>query len=499
MYKVCLVDDEVKNYRLFEKLVDWKNRGFEIVGTAADGVEALQMYENLRPDLIFMDIQLPLMDGLECIRCIREEDKQVQIVIVSAYGDFSYAQKAIRYGVQDFLLKPVSRLMINQLMDKMKKTLDERKSGSKKADYYDNEMAEGLRRFLEDGIAENLPEISCLCRILFTEYPGGRPNREFIDTLLEETKDKQSVQAVVQTEDSVYIIWSQGGRMHTAVESMQSFLTKSRYGAEFYPWVREGDSRTAADFLICIFGEENYGFYENEKKNPVYDFRELPYTEGEIETGGFDSILLKAMAETNAEPILSFVNEAFAYAERKRLNPKILKNFTLDVLLKIKFCMKRFDFDGSFAMMRNVRTERIYKVYSQETLKDFLTDKITETFDSLDVQGYQTGKGGSLVLKANALAELSYTKQDFSVQSAADGIGISKNYFISLYKEHTGMGYWEYVTKLRMEKAKEILLFTDAAVGETASLVGYDSEYYFSRKFKEYTGMSPKQFQKSNS
>lgn len=126
MYKVCFVDDEIINYQLFEKLVPWEEKGFQIVGTAADGQEALQMYERLQPDLIFMDIQLPLLDGLECVRCIREENQDVQIVIVSAYSDFSYAQKAIRYGVQDFLLKPVSRMMLNQQVDKIKKTLDSR-------------------------------------------------------------------------------------------------------------------------------------------------------------------------------------------------------------------------------------------------------------------------------------------------------------------------------------------------------------------------------------
>ena len=88
MYKVCFVDDETINYQLFEKMVPWEEKGFQIVGTAADGLEALQMYERLQPDLIFMDIQLPLLDGLECVRCIREENQDVQIVIVSAYSDF---------------------------------------------------------------------------------------------------------------------------------------------------------------------------------------------------------------------------------------------------------------------------------------------------------------------------------------------------------------------------------------------------------------------------
>lgn len=497
MYKVCLVDDEVKNYRLFEKLVDWESRGFEIVGTAADGIEALQMYENLRPDLIFMDIQLPLMDGLECIRCIREEDKQVQIVIVSAYGDFAYAQKAIRYGVQDFLLKPVSRLMLNQLVDKMKKTLDEKAGGMKRADYYENELTEALRAFLEDSAQRSAPDVPCLCRIFIENCDGQRPDRESIDEMLEASGEKQSVQAVVHWDNSVYIMWTQSSRMHDALEGMCRFWKKGQYRAELYPWDADENNLNLTDFLKKALETENYGFYDTECI--IYNLETCPFIQREIDTRELDGIILRSLVGISPEQIREYVEKVFAEAERERLNPKVLKNFALDVLLKIKFCLKKFDAIESFPIMRNVRTEKIYQARSKEALKLYVTEKIQETFENLNLQAHQAGKNGSVVLKANALAELLYTDQGFSVQSAADHIGISKNYFISLYKERTGTGFWEYVVKLRMEKAKELLLFTDNTVGAVASMVGYDSEYYFSRKFKEYAQMSPKQFQKNHS
>lgn len=497
MYKVCLVDDEVKNYQLFEKMVDWESRGFQIVGTAADGIEALQMYENLRPDLIFMDIQLPLMDGLECIRCIREEDKQVQIVIVSAYGDFAYAQKAIRYGVQDFLLKPVSRLMLNQLVDKMKKTLDERGSKRKKENYYENETAEALKSFLETGSRGNLEDVPCLCRIMFDTEKKEKPDREVIDRMLEVSGEKESVQAVVQANNSVYIIWNQSDRMQKALPGIGRFMEENLYRAECYPWKVDENSLTTEEFLEKIQNAENYGFYDS--RGGVYDLEQIPFHEGELDMAKLDRIILKAMAETNPGIILDFIDKAFEEAAKNMLNPKILKNFSLDVLVKIKFCLKRFDAKESFSILRNVKTDRIYRSCTWEALKYYVTEKIQATFDSMDMQINQLGRGGSVVLKANALAELSYIDQGFSVQSVADSIGISKNYFISLYKERTGTGFWEYVTKLRMEKAKEILLFTNETIGAAASMTGYESEYYFSRKFKEYTGESPRQFRKNHS
>ena len=113
MYKVCFADDEIMNHQ--EKLVDWEKYGFEIV----DGVEALQLYEEQKPDLFLIDIKMPCMDGLECAKLIREADS-IKIVIVSAYSEFTYAQKAIQYGVQDFVVKPISRIVLNNLVEKIR-------------------------------------------------------------------------------------------------------------------------------------------------------------------------------------------------------------------------------------------------------------------------------------------------------------------------------------------------------------------------------------------
>ena len=184
MYKVLLVDDEIRNYKLFEKLVDWEEKGFEIIGTAADGVEALKKYEELEPDLIFMDIQLPMMDGMECIRWIREVDKKVQIVIVSAYGEFNYAQKAIRYGVQDFLLKPVSRVMLNQIVNRMKENLDHRENND---NCFNNELAVNLREWIhgesEKTESLGLSKRNKLLRIL--KDKGTKEHAENIKEMLE--------------------------------------------------------------------------------------------------------------------------------------------------------------------------------------------------------------------------------------------------------------------------------------------------------------------------
>lgn len=154
MYKVCFADDEIMNHQLLEKLVDWEKYGFEIVGKATDGVEALQLYEEQKPDLFLIDIKMPCMDGLECAKLIREADSKIKIVIVSAYSEFTYAQKAIQYGVQDFVVKPISRIVLNNLVEKIKQMLDKEKEDTDEGDL----ILPRIRQAIADGKLEAVLE-----------------------------------------------------------------------------------------------------------------------------------------------------------------------------------------------------------------------------------------------------------------------------------------------------------------------------------------------------
>ena len=128
MYKVCFADDEILDFQLLERLVDWNAMGFEIAGTATDGLEALALVDSVNPDLLFLDIHMPIMNGLECMKRIRERNQSVIIVIISAYEEFSYAKTAIQYGVTDYIIKPVGRAQLNETVKKIRLLLDEKKT-----------------------------------------------------------------------------------------------------------------------------------------------------------------------------------------------------------------------------------------------------------------------------------------------------------------------------------------------------------------------------------
>ena len=122
MLRVLLVDDEPFILRGMEELIDWENEGFEIVGSAADGEEALHFLQDHNADLVVADIKMPVMDGLELLRMLRasKKNRDVYFIILSGYADFQYAQEAIKYACTDYILKPVEKEKLIQALRKVR-------------------------------------------------------------------------------------------------------------------------------------------------------------------------------------------------------------------------------------------------------------------------------------------------------------------------------------------------------------------------------------------
>ena len=125
-YTVLVVDDETDQRRALVSRVEWQKAGFEVVGEAENGIEALDLMDTLEPDLVMTDIKMPMMTGLELAAKIHEERPATQVVILSGYDSFDYARKAINYNIISYLLKPISSAELSEELFNIKKRMDER-------------------------------------------------------------------------------------------------------------------------------------------------------------------------------------------------------------------------------------------------------------------------------------------------------------------------------------------------------------------------------------
>lgn len=161
-YKVIVAEDEERILNNIAKKIDGSNLGFKVVGKALTGKQALILVENLNPDVIFTDIKMPVMDGLELLENIYSRYPYIKTVIISGYADFEYAQKAIIYGVKGYLLKPVELESLVEILEKLKIILDTEKKSFKErfsipeGPYTSEEIVIMLKEFIKENYTEDI-------------------------------------------------------------------------------------------------------------------------------------------------------------------------------------------------------------------------------------------------------------------------------------------------------------------------------------------------------
>lgn len=154
---VLLVDDEIMIREGFKRLFDWEAHGCEVVGEAADGMEALGQIDTLRPDIVIMDINIPIMSGLKVIQLSRMKHPQIAFVIVSGYDDFSYCQQALRLQITDYILKPVNYEEFGTCIDNLKISLyQQRVAAQEDTQEQEERTITGITRYLQEHLAEEV-------------------------------------------------------------------------------------------------------------------------------------------------------------------------------------------------------------------------------------------------------------------------------------------------------------------------------------------------------
>ncbi|MCX7796594.1 MAG: response regulator [bacterium] len=203
IYRVMVVEDEERILNNIIRKIDESNLGFKVVGKALTGKQALTLADELTPDVIFTDIKMPVMDGLELIEHLYFRYPYVKVVIISGYADFEYAQKAIIYDVKGYLLKPIDNEALMEILRKLKIMLDSEKKLYRerfllpKEPLTQEEIVFLVREFIKENYTENINlnfiaerfnySVSYLSRI-FSQYTGISPYRYLIELRINRAK-----------------------------------------------------------------------------------------------------------------------------------------------------------------------------------------------------------------------------------------------------------------------------------------------------------------------
>ncbi|NLP45676.1 MAG: response regulator [Epulopiscium sp.] len=160
MYRVMIIDDEKMLRNLLKITIKWDALGFQVVGEAASGIEAINIMDEIKPDIVFVDIRMPFMDGIEFSRFAIRQYPRLKIVILTAHDDFEYARQCVGIGVCEYLLKPIDRVAINEILIKLKKQLDEESPEDTEIeiDIEENSVIRKIKKYLINHYAD--PELN---------------------------------------------------------------------------------------------------------------------------------------------------------------------------------------------------------------------------------------------------------------------------------------------------------------------------------------------------
>ena len=244
--RVLLVDDEIMIREGFKRLFDWQAHGCEVVGEAGDGMEALTQIDTLHPDIVIMDINIPIMNGLKVIQLSRIKHPNTAFVIVSGYDDFSYCREALRLQITDYILKPVNYEEFGTCIDNLKISLYEKRvSAAAEPEKQEERTITGITRYLQEHLAEEI-SLSVLAEQfhLNPQYISQLFKSEIgvnFLTYLTNIRMEKAKKLLLSTSLSIAEVAEQSGygdyRVFTKVFKKSEGITPSQYRRDFL----EGD------------------------------------------------------------------------------------------------------------------------------------------------------------------------------------------------------------------------------------------------------------------
>lgn len=525
LYNILLVDDEEDVLHAMERKINWEALGFHLAGTAANGQEALELAEQLHVDVVMTDIAMPFMDGLSLCRKLKENYRNMKVVIYSGFDEFEYAREAVHLEAEEYLLKPISSKDMERVFRKIKENLDQ--------EFYDRRNLEKLREYYR----QSLPSMQDQ---LFLSILEGNVSEEKAQELLgtyemnlrapyyvaailhieegQETNQMDAAQfAVLSLQDIAKDYLTMTSRFYSIhylqevvivfMMDFQDEIEKVLYHLEQICKVgrRMLDRKvTAAVGQICKTLMQVSNSYQEAKNAMEYraivdgpviyinDVEPSPedvflFQECDIQEL-MRAVKLGDRSGTEAA-ITTFVNNF----REKSITPQQYQLICMEVVMEFLKIGRSYQLGMNQIFGREIDPwHEVQKLPSLDELKKWLLEICTNLRHTLRKE--RTDSTIRLTEQAKAYIEEHYRESDLSAEILCRHLNVSATYFSTIFKKEVGMSFVAYLTKLRLEHAVELLRTTEEKTYIISEKVGYTEPNYFSYVFKKQYGISPSKY-----
>ena len=534
MFKIFLVDDESTVRESLRDNIMWPQYGFQLVGEASDGEMALPLIRKLEPDLLVTDIAMPFMDGLALSRIVKQEFPHVKIIVISGHGDFEHARQAIQIGVDQFLLKPVTRLSMQKSLQEIRRKLEDEQAKEDSLEKLREDMQEyeqfSKRNFFEKMFEGQMTvqeiyeeaqryalEIDAPCynlaMVSLRERQGQ--NKGVWDSRLLAGKREELLRYFQRYPEYLIFRWNihiygilikgEEGQMEELKAKCQEGIVRicSASGGELEWCCAMGEPVSRLSLLPQVYDRVNhmmsYRFLKPEQHILTMESENLaPRREGVATLGDV------VISQTNPEIIHKFLLrgqegevedfvDSYLKSQGQALRSRIFRDY---LVLSIRFTAIAFVENLGYSaqdLLENTYTEKMQVLsLSLEEMKPYMQELMYRAI-KLGCKAMDN-RSKRMIQKARGYIEENYARASISLNEAARAAEVSPNYFSATFRQEMGMTFTEYVTKKRMEKAKRLLRQTERNAGDIAAEVGFKDPHYFSFVFKKTQGCTPKEY-----
>ena len=542
MLKIFLAEDEVIVRETIKRMIPWEDLGFELVGEAADGEMALPLLIRQKPDLLITDIKMPFMDGLTLAKVAKKEIPGLKVVILSGYDDFNYAKQAINIGVEDYLLKPITKNALIERLSEIRSKYENEKTQKEYYEKFHREMQayekNSSRDFFEALVSGSMDMMEIYRKseklgldivaeayniLIFTmnseeDFSGQKEGYSEWEAesleMLEEFFSQNTSAMLFRCNIFSYGVLIKGQKENieentrNCVDEIRRILDRKEQKRQWFVAAGEPVERlsqiqksyysASRAFSQRYLYDENILYYDEmasmEKKNVTED--NSAYLQ-KVDVNALNpAILQKFLSNGILEETENFVKDYFYAIGQEPLESLVFRSYiTLNVRFSVMSFLKEIGCDT-----RTLEQEDTEDVLSEsgKSLENAIAYAEKIISQAIALRDQNSGNKNRSILKtAVDFIDSHYMEEDMSLNKAANAANVSANHFSALFSQNMGQTFIEYLTNLRMNKAKEYLRCTSMRSSEIAGEIGYKDAHYFSYLFKKTQGMTPSDYRKA--
>lgn len=529
--RVVVVDDEPLEINLIKKCIDWEFFNMEIVGEAQNAISGMDLVEELYPDILFTDINMPIIDGIKFSEMVIQRRPKTKIVILSGYDDFDYAQKSIKIGVLDFLLKPINNDEVFKTASKLKNIIDYERKSYNEYNLLKKQLSDSLpyikEKFLIELLSRNFETEKIIDKASFLglrfkyesaqvaaiEVNSSSMDDENVNNwtyFIRNIKTMNMIKDFFQRDEFIYIFYDTLNRIiilnnnenidlfekceilkTKIIDNTQYFVSIGLGGIKKHMWEIHTSYKEALDALkyrvtvgnnvVILYNHINI----SNNNNNIYNINELNEKMSfYLKSGLYDKAAF-------------LVNQYFQNIDLNSKNT--LKDIRVIVMNIIAINFKTLIAMGIYNTdeIYNLQIESFNEILLLDTLPDTIKFLHKILFKSIKtINAKQTSQIDDIIIKAKKYIDDNLGDNELSLSLIAKHLYLNPSYLSRMFKKEIGISFVEYLTKIRMEKAIGLLKEGYMKAFEIADSIGISDPNYFSTCFKKYTSLSISEYKK---